>query len=147
MITNGSVVRFEYTVSDENGEVLQSNKGKEPVTYTHGRQEIIPGLEKGLSKMSVNEEKSIRVKPEEGYGQLDPKGFKEIPRSDLPVSEPQVGTPLNARGPQGEELLIHIREVKRNTVILDFNHPLAGKTLNFDVKVVGIEAKEHHSPH
>ena len=148
MITKGSVVRFEYTVSDdENGEVLQSNKGKEPVTYTHGRQEIIPGLEKGLSEMSVNEEKSIRVKPEEGYGQVDPKGFKEIPRSDLPVSDPQVGTPLNARGPQGEELLIHIREVKRNTVVLDFNHPLAGKTLNFDVKVVGIEAKEHRPPH
>ena len=147
MINNGSVVRFEYTVSDENGEVLQSNKGKEPVTYTHGQQQIIPGLEKGLSEMSVNEEKSIRVKPEEGYGQVDPKGFKEVPRSDLPVSDPQVGTPLNARGPNGEELLIHIREVKRNTVVLDFNHPLAGKTLHFDVKVVGIEAKKQHAPH
>jgi len=147
MITKGSVVRFEYTVSDENGEVLQSNKGKEPVTYTHGQQEIIPGLEKGLSEMSVDEEKTIRVKPEEGYGQVDPKGFKEIPRSDLPVSDPQVGTPLNARGPQGEELLIHIREVKRNTVILDFNHPLAGKTLHFDVKLVGIDPKEHHPLH
>ena len=147
MINNGSVVRFEYTVSDENGEVLQSNKGKEPVTYTHGQQQIIPGLEKGLSEMSVNEEKSIRVKPEEGYGQVDPKGFKEVPRSDLPVSDPQVGTPLNARGPNGEELLIHIREVKRNTVVLDFNHPLAGKTLHFDVKVVGIEAKKPHAPH
>lgn len=147
MITKGSVVRFEYTVSDENGAVLQSNIGKEPVTYTHGQQEIIPGLENALSKMAVNEEKSIRVKPEEGYGQVDPKGFKEVPKSDLPVSDPQVGTPLNARGPQGEELLIHIREVKRNTVILDFNHPLAGKTLNFDVKVVGIDAKEHDSPH
>ena len=147
MITKGSVVRFEYTVSDENGAVLQSNIGKEPVTYTHGRQEIIPGLEKALSQMAVNDEKSIRVKPEEGYGQVDPKGFKEVPKSDLPVSDPQVGTPLNARGPQGEELLIHIREVKRNTVILDFNHPLAGKTLNFDVKVVGIDAKEHDSPH
>jgi len=97
--------------------------------------------------MSVDEEKTIRVKPEEGYGQVDPKGFKEIPRSDLPVSDPQVGTPLNARGPQGEELLIHIREVKRNTVILDFNHPLAGKTLHFDVKLVGIDPKEHHPPH
>lgn len=142
MITKGSVVRFEYTVSDEKGEVLQSNKGKEPVTYTHGKQEIIPGLEKGLSEMSVNEEKSIRVKPEEGYGQVDPKGFKEIPKSELPVNDPQVGTPLTARGPQGEDVLIHIHEVKDETVILDFNHPLAGKTLNFDVKVVDIEGKD-----
>jgi FKBP-type peptidyl-prolyl cis-trans isomerase SlyD len=93
--------------------------------------------------MSVNEEKSIRVKPEEAYGQVDPKGFKEIPRSELPLNDPQVGTPLTARGPQGEDVLIHIHEVKEETVILDFNHPLAGKTLNFDVKVVDIDAREH----
>lgn len=142
MITEGSVVRFEYTVSDESGEVLQSNKGKEPVTYTHGRLEIISGLEKALSEMEVNQEKNIRVRPEEAYGEVDPKGFKEVPKTDLPLSDPQVGTALNARGPQGEEVLIHIREVKPNTVVLDFNHPLAGKTLNFDVKVLGIDRKE-----
>ena len=147
MITEGSVVRFEYTVSDENGEVLQSNKGKEPVSYTHGQHEIIPGLEKGLSEMDVNEERSIRVTPEEAYGTVDPKGFKEIPKSDLPISDPQIGTPLNARGPQGEEVLIHIREVKSDTVILDFNHPLAGKILNFDVKVLDIEPQEAQSTH
>lgn len=143
MITEGSVVRFEYTVSDEKGEVLQSNRGQEPVTYTHGQHEIIPGLEKALSEMDVNEEKTIRVGPEEAYGRLDPKGFKEVPKSDIPISDPKVGTPLNARGPQGEDALIHIREVKQDTVILDFNHPLAGKTLKFDVKVVGIEQAPH----
>ena len=142
MITTGSVVRVEYTVSDENGEVLQSNKGKEPVSYTHGKHEIIAGLENGLSDMEVNQEKIIRVSPEEAYGHVDPKGFKEVPRTDIPISDPRVGTPLSARGPQGEEVLIHIREVKPDTVVLDFNHPLAGKTLNFDVKVLGIEPKE-----
>jgi FKBP-type peptidyl-prolyl cis-trans isomerase SlyD len=141
MITNGSVVRFEYTVSDENGEVLQSNKGKEPVTYTHGRHEIIPGLEKALSEMEVNQEKSIHVSPEEAYGEMDPKGLKEVPKSDLPLSDPKAGTPLSARGPQGEEVLIHIREVKPETVVLDFNHPLAGKRLNFDIKVLGVDPK------
>lgn len=147
MITAGSVVRFEYTVSDENGEVLQSNKGKEPVSYTHGEHEIIPGLEKGISEMSVNENKNIRVTPEEAYGAIDPKGFKEVPKSELPISDPQVGTPLTARGPQGEEVLIHIREVKPNSVILDFNHPLAGKTLNFEVKVLEIQPKETQPLH
>ena len=141
MITEGSVVSFEYTVSDENGEVLQSNKGKEPVRYTHGRQEIIVGLEKGLSEMEVNQEKIIRVSPEEAYGEVDPNGFKEVPKSDLPLTDPQIGTPLHARGPQGEELLIHIREVRQTTVVLDFNHPFAGKTLNFAVKVLGIDEK------
>lgn len=142
MIRNGSVVSFEYTLSDDNGEVLQSNRGKEPVTYTHGQHEIIPGLEKGLAEMEINEEKSIRIKPEEAYGQVDPQGFKEVPKSDIPTTQLEVGTPLNARGPQGEELLIHVSEVKDETVVLDFNHPLAGKTLNFDVKVVDIEPKE-----
>jgi FKBP-type peptidyl-prolyl cis-trans isomerase SlyD len=142
MIAKGSVVRFEYSLSDEHGEVLQSNKGKEPVTYTHGRHEIIPVLEKALSEMEVNQEKIIHVRPEEAYGEVDPRGFKEVPKTDLPLKNPQVGTPLNARGPRGEEVLIHVREVKPKTVVLDFNHPLAGKTLNFDVKVLGVERKE-----
>jgi FKBP-type peptidyl-prolyl cis-trans isomerase SlyD len=145
MITNGSVVSFEYTVSDENGEVLQSNRGQEPVTYTHGQHEIIAGLEKGMAGMDINEEKTIRVRPKEAYGEVDPNGFKEVAKSDLPISDPQVGTPLNARGPKGEEALIHISEVKPDTVVLDFNHPLAGKTLNFDVKVLGIESKDGKS--
>lgn len=139
MIKDGSVVSFEYTVSDEKGEVLQTNKGKDPVTYTHGQREIIPGLEKGLADMDIEQEKTIRVTPAEAYGPVDPQGFKEVPKSDLPQTALTVGTPLTARGPQGEEMLIHVSEVKDDTVVLDFNHPLAGKTLTFDVKVVGIE--------
>ena len=142
MVRNGSIVSFEYTLSDENGDVLQSNKGKEPVTYTHGKHEIIPGLEKGLLNMEINEERIIRVTPEEAYGAIDPHGFKEVAKSDVPATALEIGTPLTARGPQGEELLIHVSEVKDDTVVLDFNHPLAGKTLTFDVKVVDIEPKE-----
>ena len=138
MIRDGSVVRFEYTLSGENGEVIQSNKGKDPVTYTHGQHEVIPGLEKGLSGMEVNEEKSIRLQPEQAYGPVDPKGFKEIPKTEIPAAALKVGTPLSAPGPEGEDVIIRVREVKQKTVILDFNHPLAGKTLNFDVKVVDI---------
>lgn len=142
MIRNGSVVSFEYTLSDEKGEILQSNRGKDPVTYTHGKDEIIPGLERGLSDMDINEERTIRVTPEEAYGPVDPQGFKEVPKSQIPATELEVGTPLTARSPQGEDLLIHVSEVKDETVVLDFNHPLAGKTLTFDVKVVDIEPKE-----
>lgn len=142
MIKKGSVVSFEYTVSDENGEVLESNKGKGPVTYTHGQHEIISGLEKGLSGMDVNEEKSIRVQPDEAYGPVDPEAFKEVPKTDIPAAALKAGTALGARGPKGEELVIHVRDVKEETVILDFNHPLAGKTLNFDVKVVDIAPAE-----
>jgi FKBP-type peptidyl-prolyl cis-trans isomerase 2 len=141
MIENGSLVCFEYTLSDENGNVLQSNKGKDPVTYTHGQGAVIPGLEKGLSGMEVNEEKSFRVQPEEGYGPVDPQACKEVPKTEIPAAALKVGTALRARDPQGEDQVIHVREVKQETVILDFNHPLAGKTLNFDVKVLDIEPK------
>jgi FKBP-type peptidyl-prolyl cis-trans isomerase SlyD len=142
MIRDGSVVRFEYTLSGDNGEVIESNKGKDPVTYTHGQHEVIPGLEKGLSGMKVNEEKSIRVQPEEAYGPVDAKAFKEVPKTKIPAAALEVGTPLSARGSEGEDLIIRVREVKQKTVILDFNHPLAGKTLNFDVKVLAIQPGE-----
>jgi FKBP-type peptidyl-prolyl cis-trans isomerase SlyD len=139
MIRDGSVVRFEYTLSDENGEIIQSNKGKDPVTYTHGQHEVISGLEKGLSGMEVNEQKSIRLQPEEAYGAVDAKAFKEVPKTEIPAEALKVGTPLSARGPEGDDVIIHVSEVKQKTVILDFNHPLAGKTLNFDVKVLAIQ--------
>jgi len=142
MIRNGSVVRFEYILSGENGEVIESNKGKDPVTYTHGQHEVIPGLEKELSGMKVNEEKNICLQPEEAYGRVDPKGFKEVPKTEIPAAALKVGTPLSARSSEGEDVIIRVHEVKQKTVILDFNHPLAGKTLNFDVKVIDIEPKE-----
>jgi FKBP-type peptidyl-prolyl cis-trans isomerase SlyD len=142
MIKKGTVVSFEYTLSDDDGKVIESNKGKGPVTYTHGQREIIPALEKGLSGMEVNEEKSIRLEPEEAYGPVDPKGFKEVPKTDVPPAGLKVGAALRARGPEGEEVAIRVREVKPETVVLDFNHPLAGKTLDFNVKVVGIQPEK-----
>jgi FKBP-type peptidyl-prolyl cis-trans isomerase 2 len=142
MIEDGSLVRFEYTLSDDNGNVLQSNKGKDPVAYTHGQSEVIPGLEKGLSGMEVNDEKSFCVQPEEGYGPVDPQAFKEVPKSEIPAGALTVGAALSVRGREGENHVIHVRELKRDTVILDFNHPLAGKTLNFAVKVLEIEPKK-----
>ena len=139
MIKKGSVVSFEYTLSEDNGKVIESSKGKDPIIYTHGQDEIIPALEKGLSEMNVNEEKSIRVAPEEAYGPVDPKGFKEIPKSEIPAAGLTVGATLSARDPNGKDHLIHVREVKEETVVLDFNHPLAGKTLNFNVKLLAIQ--------
>ena len=142
MIKNGSVVSFEYTLSDENGKLIESNKGEEPVTYTHGQHQIIPGLEKGLSDMDMNQEKNIRVQPEEAYGPVDPKGFKEVAKTEIPAQGLKVGTMLHARGPKGEDFSVRVHEIKEETVILDLNHPLAGKTLSFDIKVLNIQAGE-----
>ena len=142
MIKSGAVVSFEYILSDENGKLIESNKGEDPVTYTHGQHQIIPGLEKALSGMDMNQEKNIRVQPEEAYGPVDPKGFKEVAKTEIPAQGMKVGTMLHARGPKGEDFSVRVHEIKKETVILDLNHPLAGKTLNFDVKVLNVQPGE-----
>jgi len=139
MIKDGSVVSFEYTVSDDAGKILESNKGDSPVTYTHGQDEIIPGLEKCLSGMQINEEKHFSVTPEEAYGPVNPEGFKEVPKETIPADGLNVGSVLRARGPGGEEFSVRVHEISDETVVLDLNHPMAGKTLTFDVRVVDIQ--------
>jgi len=85
VIKNGTVVSFEYTLTDEKGKVIESNKGKTPLSYTHGSGQILPGLQKGLDGMKVSEQKAVKLKPEEAYGQIDPKAVSEVPREQIPL--------------------------------------------------------------
>lgn len=139
IVKDGSTVTLEYTLSGEDGAVIESNKGKAPLKYIHGRRQIIRGLERGLAGMKTGEEKSIQVRPEDGYGVVDPKAFREFPRDKLPPEASHVGTVLTARTPDGQAMPVRVHEVKENMIVLDFNHPLAGKTLNFEVKVADIQ--------
>ena len=141
-IREGSLVSFDYTLSDQDGKVLESNKGKEPMSYMHGKGQIIPGLEKELSGMKVGEQKKVQVKPEDGYGPVNPQAFQEVPKERLPPEALKVGTVLMAQGPQGQGIPARVHEIKDATVIMDFNHPMAGKTLSFDVKITDIKAGE-----
>jgi len=142
MVKNGSVVSLEYTLSDENGKTIESNKGKEPLEYTHGRDQIIPGLEKELNGMKVGGQKNVRVKPEDAYGSVSAKAFHEVPKANIPPEALKIGTTLVATTPQGQSLPVRVHEIKEKTVVLDFNHPLAGKTLVFDVKVLDVKSPE-----
>ena len=139
MIRDGSVVRFEYTLSDENGEIIQLTRGKDPVTYTHGQHEVIPGLEKGLSGMQVNEQKSIRLQPEEAFGPVDPHAFQDMPRGSVPLTALQVGLTGELPGPGGSLIPFKIHAVHGDTVTLDLNHPLAGQDVIFEVWVRHIQ--------
>ena len=141
-IREGSQVALEYTLSDESGTVIESNKGKQPMSYIHGKSQIIPGLEKELSGMKVGEEKKIQVKPEDGYGPINPDAFQEVPKDKLPPEALKVGTMLMAQNSQGQGIPVRVHEIKDTTVVVDFNHPMAGKTLSFDVKVSEIKAPE-----
>lgn len=134
-----SVVSLEYTLVDEDGKVIESNVGKEPLIYVHGSGQIVGGLEKELNGMKVGEQKKIQVKPEEGYGVFDPKAIQEVLREKIPPQAQQVGATLMTKASDGRSIPMRIKEIREKTVIVDFNHPLAGKTLNFDVKIIDVK--------
>jgi len=138
-VQEGSLVSIEYTLTDGAGKVIESNVGKEPLTYIHGAGQIVRGLEKELHGMKVGEQKKIQVKPEEGYGVSDPKAVQEILKDKIPTEAQQVGATLMTKAADGRTLPMRIQEIREKTVIVDFNHPLAGKILNFDVKVVDVK--------
>jgi FKBP-type peptidyl-prolyl cis-trans isomerase SlyD len=139
VVKDGSVVSLQYTLSSEDGKTIESNKGKTPLKYTHGNRQIVPGLEKEIAGMKVGEEKRVTVSPEEGYGPVNPKGFQEFPKDKIPAEGLKVGAVLMAKGPQGQQVPVRVHEIKEKTVVLDLNHPMAGKTLVFDVKVLDIQ--------
>ena len=137
-IENGKKVTLYYKLL-VNGQLLETANEKDPFTYVHGQHQIVPGLEKNLAGLSVGDKKTIHIQAEEAYGPVDPKAFREIEIEKLPKDvTPKVGTLLEAHSPQGEAMLVKIREVKPKTVVIDFNHPLAGKELEFQIEVINI---------
>jgi len=140
VIQDGMMVSLQYTLTGEDGKLIESNQGKEPLGYVQGRHMVIPGLEKELTGMKVGQEKHVVVKPEEAYGPVNPNAIQEVPKDKVPAEGQHVGAVLTATTPQGMPIPVRVKEVKENTVVLDFNHPMAGKTLVFDVKVLDIQA-------
>lgn len=141
VVSKGKHVSLEYTLKLNEKDVLESNVGGEPMTYVQGAEEIVPGLEKALEGMLVGEKKHIAVKPADAYGEVDQKAIQEVKKALVPEHAWKVGAELEARGPEGQSLFPHVTEVKEDSIVLDFNHPLAGKTLYFDVKILDIRTE------
>ena len=131
-------VTLEYTLTVD-GAVVDSSEGKPPFRYIHGRHQLIPGLEQALTGLHVGDHKDVTVPPEDGYGSVDSAAFVEIPKSKLPPDlTPAVGMVLRGVNPTGQTFQATISALKDESVTLNLNHPLAGKTLAFAVKVVEI---------
>jgi FKBP-type peptidyl-prolyl cis-trans isomerase 2 len=141
-IGSGSTVKLEYTLTDDKGTLLDTNKGKEPLAYTHGQGQIIPGLEKALSGLRTGDAKHVVIRPEEAYGPIKPEAVVEVPKERIPEKLQTVGAHLLGQNKDGQPLQAFVKEVKEKTIVLDTNHPLAGKALTFDVKIVGVEAAQ-----
>ncbi len=139
VVKDGMSISFDYTLKDTDGKILESTKGKTPLSYVHGQKQMIPGLEKQLAGMKVGDEKNVRVKPEEAYGPVNKDAFHEVPKEKIPPDGLKVGAVLATKAPNGQVIPVRVAEIKEKTVVMDFNHPMAGKTLVFDVKIVDIQ--------
>lgn len=135
-----AVVAFHYTLTDDAGEVIDSSVGHEPLTYLQGSGQIVPGLERQMEGHSHGDKFTAQVSPEEGYGQPHPELLQQVPRSAFPgADDVQPGMRFQGRSPQGE-LNVIVTKVEGDTVFIDGNHPLAGKTLHFAVEVTDVRA-------
>ena len=138
-IEDGKKVTFHFTLTVDE-KVIQTSEGKEPMSYTHGSGQIIPGLATEIEGMNEGEEKCIKVSSENAYGKVNQDAFKELPKSSLPEGlVPEADMMLQINTPEGQTIPARISEVKEESIVIDMNHPLAGKDLQFDVKVVSIE--------
>ena len=139
LVGPGKKVSFDYTLIVA-GENVETTEGKTPLEYNTGRGEIIPGLESALTGMKAGDSKTVVVKPEDGYGLVRQDAFREFDRSKLPKDlVPAVGMVLKMQDESGNSYPAAIAEVTEKTVKLDFNHPLAGKELTFNVKIVAVK--------
>ncbi len=141
-VSADKIVSIEYTLMLEDKSVQDTNVGKDPLNFVYGSNDIIPGLELALAGMKVGESKHVVVKSDDGYGPSDPEKFREIGKDKLPPDALVVGTPLQGQNASGKVVQAWVAEVKEDTVILNFNHRLAGQTLYFDVKVVDVKEME-----
>ena len=135
----GSTIGIEYTLTLEDGTQVDSNVGGEALRFEQGGGQIIPGLDKALIGMKLDEAKQVRVSPEEGYGLVDPEAFSEVPLDQLPEDARKPGMELMARNDEGQVQQLRVEKIEADKATLDLNHPLAGKTLTFDVKILEIE--------
>ena len=147
-VDNGKVVSMHYTLHVD-GRVVDTSEGGEPLQFIQGMGHIIPGLEHELYNMQVGESKSVIVPPKEGYGETDATAFMDVPREAFPDNVPmEKGTELELRDQAGHPVYARIDDVSDANVRLNMNHPLAGKELNFDVKIADVrDATEEEVSH
>jgi FKBP-type peptidyl-prolyl cis-trans isomerase 2 len=143
IIKKGDKVKISYTGKLEDGNVFDSSEGKEPLCFEVGANQVIPGFDNNVEGMKKDEEKTFTLKVDEAYGPVREDLVQEFPKDKLPAEpEPKEGMMLIMQAPTGQQVPAKIVEVKDDVVKIDINHPLAGKDLTFEIKVVGVNEPE-----
>lgn len=131
------VVSIEYTLTDEDGSVLDTSDGRGPLSYLHGAKNIVAGLERAIEGKAVGDVIEVVVTPAEGYGEYDANAVRNVPVRKLPEKRPEAGSILQVQTPEGPKH-VTVQSVRGDYAKIDFNHPLAGKNLNFKVTIKDI---------
>ena len=136
---SGDTVRIHYTGTLSDGSTFDSSAGRDPLEFTLGTGQVIAGFDNAVDGMTVGEEKTVEIPCDEAYGQVNPDARQNFPRAQVPDDVPlEIGTRLQLSGPQGQPIMVTVAEVTDEVVVLDANHPLAGKDLTFQIELVEI---------
>lgn len=137
---NGDAVKIHYTGTLDDGSQFDSSEGREPLGFTLGGGQVIPGFDAAVDGMSVGEKKTVRIEPEQAYGERHEEMIQEVPKSALPEDmQVEVGMPLQAQGPNGQVMSLVVTAVAEDSITVDGNHPLAGQALTFAIELVSID--------
>ncbi len=135
----GDKVKVHYTGKLDNGTVFDSSEGRDPLEFTVGAGQMIPGFDRAVEGMAIGESKTIRLQPKDAYGRRDDKRVLRVPRTQLPEGfDPQVGEQMQIQPPGGRPMMVKVIQVSEKQVTMDGNHPLAGQALTFEIKLVEI---------
>lgn len=134
-------VKVHYTGKLSSGEIFDSSIGRDPLEFTLGTGQLIPGFENGVMGMALNEKKTVIIPCVDAYGESIPEMIQEVPVAQLPPDlTPEIGMGLTTMTPEGHELQLVVTEVNDDTIVVDANHPLAGQDLTFEIEVVEINS-------
>ena len=132
-------VKVHYKGTLSNGEVFDSSEGRDPLEFTLGTGQVITGFDKGIEGMKMEESKTLNIPADEAYGEIRKELIQEVPKSHIPEEiKPEFGLQLMSNAPDGQQIPLVVTEVKDETIVVDANHPLAGKDLVFEITLVGI---------
>lgn len=140
LVKKGDRIKVQYTGTLQDGTMFDKSKEGGPLEFTVGSGQIIPGFDKAVEGMKLNEEKKVTLKPEDAYGKRDETAIREFPKNSLPENfKPEKGMMIKLQDQTGRAIPGTVTDITENSITVDLNHPLAGKDLTFDIKVIGIE--------
>ena len=138
-VKKNCLVRVQYRITDDEGHEIDASSADAPLGFVCGRGDVISGLERGVIGLEPGGKKRITIAPEDAYGPHNPAHVKTLPRAAFPVNMELVeGTRFSYRSDKGAEVMYRVKEIRPNEIVADYNHPLAGKTLHYDVQVVDV---------